>query len=35
MSSEPLRASQAARILGIPTMDLLRLVQERKIRCIW
>lgn len=32
MTVELLRASEAARRLGIPTKDLLRLVHERKIR---
>ncbi len=32
--SEPLRAAQAARQLGIPTKELLRLVYERKIRYV-
>ncbi len=34
MASEPLRASEAARRLGMPTKDLLRLVHERKIRYV-
>lgn len=34
MSAELLRASEAARQLGIPTRDLLRLVHERKIRFV-
>ncbi|MHB8449929.1 MAG: excisionase family DNA-binding protein [Mycobacteriales bacterium] len=34
MSVELLRASEAARQLGIPTRDLLRLVHERKIRFV-
>jgi len=32
--SEPLRAAQAAKRLGIPTKELLRLVYERKIRYV-
>ncbi|MGH9151129.1 MAG: excisionase family DNA-binding protein [Acidimicrobiales bacterium] len=32
--SDPLRAAQAARRLGIPTKELLRLVHERKIRYV-
>ena len=32
--SEPLRAAQAARQLGIPTKELLRLVYERRIRYV-
>ena len=31
MSAEPLRASVAARRLGIPTSDLLRLIHDRRI----
>ena len=31
MAEQPLRASEAARRLGIPTRDLLVLVRERKI----
>jgi excisionase family DNA binding protein len=34
MADAPLRATQAARRLGIPTRDLLRLVYERKIRYV-
>jgi hypothetical protein len=34
MPAEPLRAAPAARRLGIPTKDLLRLVYERKIRFV-
>jgi hypothetical protein len=30
----PLRATQAARRLGIPTKELLRLVYERQIRYV-
>lgn len=32
--NKPLRAAQAARRLGIPTKELLRLVHERKIRYV-
>ena len=32
MADELLRASEAARRLGMPTKELLRLVHERKIR---
>ncbi len=32
--NDPLRAAQAARRLGIPTKELLRLVHERKIRYV-
>lgn len=31
---EPLRAAQAARRLGIPTKELLRLVHKREIRYV-
>ncbi len=31
---EPLRAAQAARRLGIPTKEVLRLVYERRIRFV-
>jgi excisionase family DNA binding protein len=34
MAAEPLRATEAARRLGISTKDLLRLVYERKIRYV-
>lgn len=34
MAVELLRASEAARRLGMPTRDLLRLVHERKIRYV-
>jgi excisionase family DNA binding protein len=34
MAAEPLRATEAARRLGISTKDLLRLIQERKIRYV-
>jgi hypothetical protein len=34
MPTELLRASEAARQLGIPTKDLLRLIHERKIRSV-
>jgi excisionase family DNA binding protein len=34
MAVEFLRASEAARRLGMPTKDLLRLVHERKIRYV-
>ena len=32
MSTDVLRATEAARRLGIPTKELLRLVHERRIR---
>jgi excisionase family DNA binding protein len=32
MPSELLRASEAARRLAMPTKELLRLIQERKLR---
>lgn len=31
MSEQPLRVTEAARRLGMPTKDLLRLVHERRI----
>jgi hypothetical protein len=34
VEEQPLRAAQAARKLGIPTKELLRLVYERKIRYV-
>jgi excisionase family DNA binding protein len=34
MAIEPLRATEAARRLGIPTKELLRLIHERKIRYV-
>lgn len=34
MASKPLRATEAARRLGLPTKELLRLVHERKIRYV-
>jgi len=34
MSTDALRASEAARRLGIATKDLLRLVHERRIRFV-
>lgn len=34
MATELLRAPEAARRLGIPTKELLRLVYERKIRYV-
>ena len=34
MSAEPLRATEAARRLGISTKELLRLIHERKIRYV-
>ncbi len=34
MPTEPLLAAQAARRLGIPTKELLRLVYERKIHFV-
>lgn len=34
MADELLRASEAARRLGIPTKELLRLIHERKIRYV-
>ena len=34
MAAEPLRATEAARLLGIPTRDLLRLIYEQRIRYV-
>lgn len=34
MPPEVLRATEAARRLGIPTKDLLRLIHDRKIRYV-
>lgn len=34
VDTAPLRAAQAARQLGMPTKELLRLVYERKIRYV-
>ena len=34
MPAEPLMANEAARRLGVPTKELLRLVYERKIRYV-
>lgn len=34
MEPELLRASQAARKLGLPTKELLRLIHDRKIRYV-
>lgn len=34
MVTEPLRAKEAARRLGLPTKELLRLVYERRIRYV-
>lgn len=34
MATEPLRATEAARRLGISTKELLRLIHERKIRYV-
>ena len=34
MPAEPLRATEAARRLGLPTRELLRLVYERQIRYV-
>lgn len=34
MASELLRATEAARRLGVPTKELLRLVHDRKIRYV-
>jgi len=34
MALEPLRATEAARRLGMPTRELLQLILERKIRYV-
>jgi excisionase family DNA binding protein len=34
MDAEPLRATEAARRLGMPTRELLRLVYEQRIRYV-
>jgi excisionase family DNA binding protein len=34
MNAEPLRATEAARQLGVSTKELLRLVHDRKIRYV-
>jgi excisionase family DNA binding protein len=34
MGNEPLRATEAARRLGMPTSELLRLIHDRKIRYV-
>jgi excisionase family DNA binding protein len=34
MKTEVLRATEAARRLGIPTKELLRLIHERRIRFV-
>ena len=34
MADEPLRATEAARRLGVPTRDLLVLIREQKIRYV-
>ncbi len=34
MADEPLRATEAARRLGLPTRDLLVLIREHKIRYV-
>ena len=34
VTAEPLRASQAARLLDLRTQDVLRLMYERKIRYV-
>ena len=34
MTAEPLRASEAARRLDLPTKELLRLIYDRKIRYV-
>jgi len=34
MAAEPLRATEAAHLLGIPTRDLLRLIYDHRIRYV-
>ena len=34
MALEPIRATEAARRLGIPTKDVVRLIHERKIQYV-
>jgi hypothetical protein len=34
MDAEPLRATEAARLLGIPTRELLGLIYEHRIRYV-
>lgn len=34
MAAEPLRATEAARRLSMPTKELLRLIHDRKIRFV-
>ena len=34
MGAEPLRATEAARLLGVSTKELLRLIHDRKIRYV-
>lgn len=34
MDTEPLRATEAARLLGMPTRELLRLLHEHRIRYV-
>ncbi len=34
MDAEPLRATEAARLLEIPTRELLRLIHEHRIRYV-
>lgn len=34
VNADPLRATEAARRLGIPTAELLRLIYDRKIRFV-
>ena len=34
MAAEPLPATEAARLLGVPTRELLRLIYEHRIRYV-
>jgi excisionase family DNA binding protein len=34
MDAEPFRATEAARLLGIPTREILRLIFEHRIRYV-
>ncbi len=34
MAAEPLRATEAARLIGVPTRELLRLIYEQRIRYV-
>jgi excisionase family DNA binding protein len=34
MAAEPLRATEAARLLGVSTKEVLRLIRDRQIRYV-